>query len=109
MNDGCFFRATNLGLCFNTYDDARKSGINSCSKYSERSNGIGTPPCSCLAVFRGDGFTGVSVHETVNTALELLFDQRVVFPAALRIWQAHPLAQILRLIGGRVLVTMSYL
>lgn len=34
MNDGCFFRATNLGLCFNTYNNGRSSRINYYHKYS---------------------------------------------------------------------------
>lgn len=36
-----------------------------------------------LAVFRGDGFTGVSVHEAVDAGLKLLLNQSSIFPAAL--------------------------
>lgn len=62
---------------------------------------------SHLAVFGGDGFTRVPVVEAVDAWLELLSNQSSVLPAALRIRQTHPLAQILRLIGGWSFVAMS--
>lgn len=60
-----------------------------------------------LAVFGWDSFTRVSVGEAVYAMLELLSNQSAVFPAALRIRQAHPLAKVLWLVGGWGLVTMS--
>lgn len=62
---------------------------------------------SHLAVFGGDGFTRVPIGEAVYARLELLSNQGAVLPAALGIRQAHPLAQILRLVGGWNFVTMS--
>lgn len=62
-----------------------------------------------LAVFGWDSFTRVSVGEAVDAMLELLSNQSTVFPAALRIRQAHPLAKVLWLVGGGGLVTMSWL
>lgn len=62
---------------------------------------------SYLAVFRGNCFAGVSVHEAVYAVLKLLSNQSAIFPAALGIGQTHPLAQELWFIGGRSLMTMS--
>lgn len=62
-----------------------------------------------LAVFGWDSFTRVSVGEAVYAILELLSNQSAIFPAALRIRQAHPFAKVLWLIGGWGLVTMSWL
>lgn len=62
---------------------------------------------SYLAVFRGNCFAGVSVHEAVYAVLKLLSNQSSIFPAALGIGQTHPLAQELWFIGGRNLMTMS--
>lgn len=47
---------------------------------------------SYLAVFRGDGFTGVSAHEAIDPVLKLLANQSPILPAALRVRQTHPLA-----------------
>lgn len=60
-----------------------------------------------LAVFRGNCFAGVSVHEAVYAVLKLLSNQSSIFPAAVGIGQTHPLAQELWFIGGWSLMTMS--
>lgn len=61
-----------------------------------------------LALPRGDGFRVVPTVEAINAALELVADQGFVLPATLRIRQAHPLAQVLGLIGRCWLATVSY-
>lgn len=62
---------------------------------------------SDLAVFRGHRLAGVSVREAVYAVLKLLSNQSSVLPAALGVRQTHPLAQVLRFIGGWDLVTVS--
>lgn len=90
-----------------------RNTANYCNQRDHVSNTSGTMhhitprTSSHLAVFGGDGFTRVPVAEAVDAQLELLSNQSAVLPAALGIRQAHPLAQILRLIGGWSFVTMS--
>ena len=53
-----------------------------------------------FAVFGRNGFAGVSAVKAVYTVGKFIFDQGSIFPATFHIRQAHPLAQVLRLVGG---------
>ena len=52
-----------------------------------------------LAVFGGGGFAGVPAGEAVDTVLEFPAHQGSILPAALRVRETHPLAQVLWLVG----------
>lgn len=64
-------------------------------------------PAPHLALSRRDGFGVVAAVEAVNAALEFLSDQGFIFPAALRVGQAHPFAQIFGFIRRCRLPTVS--
>lgn len=57
-----------------------------------------------LAVSGGNGLGLVSAHVVVDTFLKLLPNQGAVLPAALRVRQALPFAQVIRVTSCRLLV-----
>lgn len=74
--------------------------VNQYLKLNKYTNKIRGEREANLAVPRGDGLGVVPAVEAVDAVLELLADQGLVLPAAVRVRKAHPLAQVLWLVGG---------